>query len=219
MAAVLLPIHRKNTMKPFVIALLALSALGAAQAQSSGLKAGLWESRTTRMTVDGKDMMPQIAAAAEQMKKQLASLPPEQRKKVEASLLAHGSDPTAQHLCISPEMAKRDEPILPRPRGAECDTPKLDRSGNRSTFEFVCKQGGGSMTAKGDTVAEGDLVTTKMDTTGKDAAGKAHTMQVETQMKFLGSQCGKVKPFDQLAHAAQAQPAAKAPAAPRAPAK
>lgn len=204
-------------MKKTFIALLALATWGGAQAQgsSSGLKAGLWETRTTRMTADGQDMMAQITAAAEQMKKQLASLPPEQRKKAEAMLPPQGSDPMSRRICISPEMAKRDQPMVPRPHNAECEPPKLERNGNRTTFEIACKQGGGSMTGKGETVVAGDLITTKIETNGKDAAGKAHTMQAETQMKFLGSNCGSVKPLEQQMKELQG----KAAAAARPPAK
>lgn len=204
-------------MTKTIVALWALAAWGGVQAQApqSGLKAGLWESRTTRMTADGQDMLAQITAAAEQMKKQMASLPPEQRKKAEAMLPPHGSDPLSQRICISPEMAQRDQPMVPRPHNADCQPPKLDRSGHRTTFEIACKQGGASMTGKGEIVVAGDLITTQIETTGKDAAGKAHTMQAETQMKFLGSNCGKVKPLDQSMKDLQG----KAAAAPRPPAK
>ena len=79
-------------MKKTLMLLLALAAAGGAPAQTgqAGLKAGLWETTTTRMTADGKDMKAQFAASAEQMKKQIASLPPEQRKKAEAMLAQQG---------------------------------------------------------------------------------------------------------------------------------
>ena len=77
----------------------------------------------------------------------------------------------------------------------------------------------GSVTGKGETVVAGDLITTRIETNGKDASGKAHTMQADTQMKYLGSDCGSVKPLDQQMKAMQSQAPAKALAAPRAPAK
>ena len=45
-------------MKKTLMLLLALAAAGGAPAQTgqAGLKAGLWETTTTRMTADGKDM-------------------------------------------------------------------------------------------------------------------------------------------------------------------
>ena len=68
-------------------------------------------------------------------------------------------------------------------------------------------------------VVAGDLITTKIETNGKDASGKAHTMQADTQMKYLGSDCGSVRPLDQQMKAMQSQAPAKALAAPRAPGK
>ena len=65
-------------MKASFIVLLAALATSAAQAQGpTGMKAGLWETRTTAMSLDGKDMLPQMLAAREEMRKSLASLPPE----------------------------------------------------------------------------------------------------------------------------------------------
>ena len=208
------------TMKKTLMLLLALAAAGGAPAQTgqAGLKAGLWETTTTRMTADGKDMKAQFAASAEQMKKQIANLRPEQRKKAEA-MLAQQGDPLSRRICVSAEMAKRDQPMIPRPHNAECEQPKIDRQGNRTSFEFACKQAGGSVTGKGETVVAGDLITTKIETNGKDASGKAHTMQADTQMKYLGSDCGSVRPLDQQMKAMQSQAPAKAPAAARAPAK
>ena len=135
---------------------------------------------------------------------------------MEALLPPQGSDPMTQRMCVSAEMAQRDQPVVPRPPGSECEQPKINRSGNRTTFEMACKQGGGSMTGKGETVLGGDLVTTKLQTNGKDGAGQAHTMVAETQMKFLGSDCGSIKPIDQLVKEMGAQ--ANQGAAPRPPA-
>ena len=186
-------------MKAVLIGLCAALAVAAAQAQGpSGLKAGLWESRTLKMTVDGKDMLPQVKAAREQMQKSLANLPPEQRKKVEAMMAAQGGDPTVQRMCVSAEMAKRDQPILPRPSHAECAEPKLDRKGNRTGFEFSCKQGESTVTGKGETVMGGDQISTKVETVSADKSGAKRVMVAETQMKFIGADCGGLKPIDQV---------------------
>ena len=101
-------------MNKTLTALLALAALGAAHAQS-GLKAGLWENRTTLMTVDGKDMAAVLRAAAEQQQKEIASLPPEQRKQAEAVLGRQGGDPLVRRVCISAEMARNEQLLVPAP--------------------------------------------------------------------------------------------------------
>ena len=201
-------------MNKTLTALLALAALGAAHAQS-GLKAGLWESRTQKMVMDGKDMLPQMKAAREQMQKSLAGMPPEQRKKMEAMMGAQGGDPTVQRMCISADMAKKDQAFVPRPAHADCAEPKLNRSGNRTAFEFSCKQGGGTVTGKGETVADGEQISTKVETASTDAAGAKHTMVAETQMKFIGADCGGLKPLDQMIKEMQQAGAAGRPAAPK----
>ncbi len=201
-------------MKKAAIALIALGALGAAQA-AGGLKAGLWETRPIRMTMDGKDMLPQMRQADEQMRAMLDKMTPEQRRQVGGALANRGTEPLTQRLCISPEMAAREQPLVPRPAGADCEPPKIEREGNRTRFELACKpRGGGTMTGKGETTVAGDRVTTRLDTTRTDKAGARQTSATETQMKWLGADCGAVKPLDQLAR----QAAAAAASAPRAPA-
>ena len=182
-------------MKKTLSALLVLAALGAAHAQS-GMKAGLWESRTTKMTVDGKDMTPTLRERGEQMKQQIASLPPAQRRQAEARLAQQGGDPLARRVCISPEMARREQPMVPRPPRAECQPPTFKRNGARTRFELVCTQDGGQLTGKGETMVAGDLITTRLETRGSDRAGKARTLLAETQMKYLGSDCAGIAPAE-----------------------
>ena len=93
-------------MNKKLAALLALTLLGTAHAQS-GLKAGLWENRTVRMMVDGKDMTAAMRDAAELRKQQIAKLPPAQRQQAEAALARQGGDPLSRRACISAEMAAR----------------------------------------------------------------------------------------------------------------
>ncbi|MFT4196168.1 DUF3617 domain-containing protein [Ottowia sp.] len=203
-------------MKAVLIGLCAASAVGAAQAQGpGGLKAGLWESRTLKMAMDGKDMLPQMKAAREQMQKSLAGMPPEQRKKMEAMMGAQGADPTVQRLCVSAEMARKDQALVPRPARADCAEPRLNRSGNRTAFEFSCRQGGGTVTGKGETLAEGDQISTKVETVSTDAGGARHAMVAETQMKFVGADCGGLKPLDQMVREMQQAGAAGRQGAPR----
>ncbi|WP_423455863.1 hypothetical protein [Ottowia sp. VDI28] len=47
-----------------------------------------------------------------------------------------------------------------------------------------------------------------------DRAGARHTTQTETQMKFVSSNCGSVKPIDQLMSDLKAQAGAMSGAAP-----
>lgn len=204
------------TPKTTSLACLSLVLLAAASAParaaddlSLGLKPGLWESRTTRMTVDGTDTLAQVNAMAAQMKQQIASMPPAQRKQIEAAL-GQGGDGITARLCISPEMAQRGESSLTRPERASCDAPKVSRNGNRTNFELACTQDGAKLHAKGETVVAGDVITSRMESQ-RTAAGKvaAQTTVVEAQLKYLGKDCGNVRPLDQQARQAAAGKAAK----------
>jgi hypothetical protein len=163
-----------------------------------GMKAGLWEMRTLKQVMDGKDMQAQMSAAQAQMQQAMADMPPAQRKQMEATMARQGaamSGGGAHRICISPEMAARDKPLVD-PDG-KCEPAKVSRSGNKSSFEINCKSDGGSMVGKGDSTVTGDSISTKMDMTTSDATGK-HTMQTESQMKYLGADCGGLKPVGQM---------------------
>lgn len=194
--------------------LFAALAAGATQAQGTGgLKPGLWESRTTKMQLNGQDMLKQMAAVQAQMRQSLAAMPPEQRKKMEGMLAQQGGDGMTQRLCVSAEMAAREQAVVPRPAQAECEPPKFQRNGHRTSFEVSCKQaGGGTARVKGESVVTGDTVSTKAETRGTDPGGAPHTMLVETQMKYLGSDCGQVKPVEQLVRELSEGAAAPRPA-------
>ena len=167
-------------------------------AQTMGMKAGLWEMRTLKQMMDGKDMQAQMSAARAQMQQALANMPPAQRKQMEATMAQQGaamSGGGAMRMCISPEMAARDKPMVD-PEG-KCEPAKVSRSGNKTSYEFNCKSDGRSMVGKGDSTFAGDTITSRMDMTTSDATGK-HTMQTESQMKYLGPDCGKLKPAGQM---------------------
>jgi hypothetical protein len=185
-------------MKRLIVAASLAVLAGSPYAQTMGMKAGLWEMRTLKQVMDGKDMQAQMSAAQAQMQQALADMPPAQRKQMEATMARQGaamSGGGAHRICISPEMAARDKPLVD-PDG-KCEPAKVSRSGNKSSFEFSCKSDRGSMVGKGDSTVTGDSVSTRMDMTTSDATGK-HTMQTESQMKYLGADCGGVKPVGQM---------------------
>jgi len=176
-------------MKTILLSLCAVLVAGVVQVQASGdMKPGLWETRMVKMEQDGKDMLAMMRQA-------MASVPPEQRKKMGMS----GSDPMVSRTCISPEMAKSDNWLTQqnKPTGADCAPAKMNRDGNRITFEMTCKVHGGTVQSKGETIISGDQATTKVESTSSEGGAK-RTMTLEAQMKFLGSECGDVKPLDQM---------------------
>ena len=187
--------------KPILAILITLS--GAAYAQGSGLKPGLWEVKQIKQVMDGRDMGAQMAAAQDKMAQSMAKMSPERRKQMEAMMGGQGTPAqgggVATRICISPAMAARDKPMVD-PEG-RCEPAKVSRSGNKTSFEFNCNSNGRAMAGKGESTFSGDRVTTRMDMTTTDARG-SHTMQSESQMNYLGSDCKGVKPADQLGRGA-----------------
>jgi hypothetical protein len=182
-----------------VITLAALAAFAAVHglAAGFGLKPGLWESRIVKHVMDGRDTTSQMAGAMSQMQNNLSRLPPEKRAQLEAMMKEHGAltmgTEGTTKLCISPEMASRNKPIVD-PEG-RCQPAKISQNGNHTTFEFNCDTNGTVMTGKGETTATGDVITSRVDMNTRKANGESHTMHNESEMKFLGSDCGDVKPI------------------------
>jgi len=191
-------------MKKLALAVL-VTLSTTAFAQGSGLKAGLWEIKQIKQVMDGRDMAAQMAAAQAEMQQAMANMSPAQRKQMEAMMggrgMPAGAAGGAQRICISPAMAAADKPMVD-PEG-RCEPAKVSRSGNKTSFEFNCTTQGHSMVGKGESTVSGDLVSTRMDMTTTDAQGR-HTMQSESQMKYLGPDCQGLKPIDQIAKDAQA---------------
>ena len=146
-------------------------------------------------------MTAQMTAARTKMQQAITSLPPEQRKRMEDMLSRQGTSPQAfsgggMRICISAAMAARDAQIVD-PRG-NCEPAKVNRSGNKASFEFSCTANGRTSVGKGESTVSGDTVITRVDMTMNDARGK-HTMQSATEMKYLGADCQGIKPADQVA--------------------
>lgn len=182
----------KRTFLAFAIALAAAGAYA-----GNTVKPGLWEIRTTKQLMDGEDLMADMAAFPAEMKKMMANAPPAQRKQMEAMMSKQTMPGDNVHrICISPAMAARDQAMFTS--NNECEPAKVGRSGNKMFYEFNCKTRGGTMVGKGESVAAGDSISNKVDMVMTDARGK-HTINTESQMKYLGPDCKGIKPADQLA--------------------
>jgi hypothetical protein len=193
--------NKEALMKKLLIAAVLTAAATGSLAETM-MKPGLWELRTSKQVMDGQDMTSQMAAAQVEMQKAMANMPPQQRKQMEA-MMGKQAMPSANvhRICVSPEMAARDKPMVSA--DSKCEPAKTNRSGNKTTFEINCATDGRTMAGKGESVIAGDTISTKMDMTMTDARGK-HTMQTESQMKFVGTDCGGLKPADQMVQEMQA---------------
>ncbi len=173
-----------------IVGLVALAAYGA----GLGLKPGLWEVRIVKEVVDGRDQTAQMAAMSDKMRQALASMPPERRAQMQAMLGQNGvgAADRGYRICITPAMAKRDTPMVDR--DGRCQPATVNHSGNRTTFEFSCTKDGVTTTGKGAATVDGDVIATHVDLSSRDSSGKTKEIQSDTQMTFVGSDCGDVKP-------------------------
>ena len=184
-------------MKKLTVAFFCILS-GTAFAQTSGMKSGLWEFKPISQIMDGADMTAQMAAAQTQMQQAMANMPPAQREQMKAMMGHQGASAGGNtRICISPAMAAKDRPMVDSE--GKCEPTKVNRSGNKTSFEFNCTTPGGTRIGKGESTISGDTVTTRMDMATTDNRGKRHTMQSEMQMKYLGADCQGITPADQLA--------------------
>lgn len=172
-------------------------ALLAAPASAQTMKPGLWEIQN-KMGGSG-DMGAKMAAAQVEMQKQLAAMPPEQRKQMEKMMADQGvgMSPGAGigsggnmsvRVCISKEMAARNEP--PAQQG-DCKQETLQKTGNTTKFKFTCTKP--PATGEGEvTLHNPESYTMKMKTTAQ-VKGKTENMTMDAQGKWLSNDCGNLK--------------------------
>jgi hypothetical protein len=164
-------------------------------ADGIGLKAGLWEVRLVKQTVDGRDTSTQLAASLEHMKQAMANLPPEQRERMEAMMKQSGvteGNNGGFRVCVSPEMAQRDAPVLDRQ--GHCQPASIQRHGSTTDFQFSCTTNGVTIRGKGQAVMLGNVIKTHTEVTSQTTGGATHQTQNDSEMTYLGSDCGDVKP-------------------------
>lgn len=163
-------------------------------AHAAGLKPGLWETKVVKQVVDGRDMTAQLAASTAQMQQMMANMTPEQRARIQSMPGAGFSGNGTVQICVSPEMAKRDQPIMDNQ--GHCPPANVKHDGNVTIYEFSCSSNGSTRQGKGETTTNGDVVTNRLDMTMQGAGGKTHTMHIESEMRYIGADCGSVKPAE-----------------------
>jgi len=180
-------------MRALVLILLA----GPALAQTPPVKPGLWEMKQLQLEVDGKPM-PTMA----QMAPQLSQLPPEARKMMEAQMKAQGIDIGSGggiRTCVSAEMLKQNHWGQSQQGEQDCKMDVLDRSGSTWRWKVQCKGGQG----EGSTVFNGsEGYTSDMHWRGT-AKGQPQSMKTKVQARWLGADCGGLKPIQPPAPTAQ----------------
>ena len=174
------------------VLLVALGCCAAAlPASAQTLKPGLWELQHKA------GANPDIDKAMADMREQMAQMPPEQRKQMEAMMASRGMQMTpdagggmAMRMCLTREMVERNE--ITDKRG-DCTTTQQQRSGNTLRMAFSCT----NPPSKGETQVtfSGPEAYSSRTTVTTTTDGKPETMTVEGTGKWLGADCGNVKPM------------------------
>lgn len=157
----------------------------AASAWAAGqMKPGLWE-----MSIKS-DMM-----------KNMPKIPPEQLEKMRQMGVAipqmHDGGMVTR-VCISKEMAERDEPPEMNRKESGCQAKNFQRSGGNYSVDIVCD--GPHM--KGEGKAKGSFSSKESFMSTYDfkgtMQGRPITQHHESSGKWLSATCGDVKPVDQM---------------------
>lgn len=172
-------------------ALTAAALAGAAFAASAqAMKPGLWE-------MNNKMNNPQMDAAMAEMQKQLAAMPPDQRKQMEAAMAQRGVQMVqpgagggmAVRVCITKEMAERNEVSMPK---SDCKITSQSKSGATTKMAFSCPNP--PTTGEGEyTMTSPESYRSKM-TMKTVVNGKTETMDMDATGKWVGADCGNIKP-------------------------
>ena len=174
------------TMPPTFFLMIAL-ALGASAAAAQTMKPGLWESTSK---VGGN---PELDKMMARMQKQMAGMPPEQRKQMESTMggAQMGAGGMTTKSCVTQEMIDRG--LLQHEQQGSCKTTLGKKSATDMTMDFSCtdpvSSGQAVYTFQGD-----KAYTMNMHITS-NAKGAPGVTTMESSGKWMGGDCGAIKPI------------------------
>lgn len=181
-------------MKIRLAVLAALAAAGfTALPAFAQMKPGLWEVSNKMSTGSG-----QLENAMAEMQKQMASMPPEQRKMMEDMMSKQGvsidsgaGGAVIAKMCVTKEMVAQNQ--MPIQQHGDCTSTHTPIVGKTMKLTFSCTKppssGEGQITFTSDT-----SYTMKMKANSTNT-GKAETMNIDGTGKWLGADCGSIKPI------------------------
>jgi hypothetical protein len=180
-------------MKSTALAILALAGLVAVPCSAQNMKAGLWEMTNKMESSDGK-----MEQAMAEMQKQMASMPAEQRKMMEDMMAKQGVKMGAAggamqvKMCLTKEMLAQGQ--LPVQQQGNCTMTRSPMVGNSMHMSYKCtnpdSHGEGDMSFSGDSAYTMKMKVNHMQN------GRNETMTMNGAAKWLGSDCGNIKPIE-----------------------
>ena len=138
----------------------------------------------------------QMDSAMAEMREQMAQMPPEQRKQMEAMMAQQGvrmapgaGGGMAMQVCMTKEMAERND--MPMQEG--CRMTKNQRSGKTMNFAFTCSNPPSSGEGQVN-LASPESYSSHM-TVRTTVQGKTETTTMDATGKWLKADCGNVRPM------------------------
>ncbi|MES2509026.1 MAG: DUF3617 domain-containing protein [Pseudomonadota bacterium] len=180
---------KRNCYRAVTAAIITMTAV---TAWAQTMKPGLWEAASK---IGGS---PETEQAMANMQKQMAALPPAQRKAMEemmakqgVGMVGSGADGMVLKMCLTKEMVERNQ--LPVQQQGSCITTTTEKSRTGMKMNFTCtnppSKGEGQFIFSGDTAYTMKM---KVVSTGP---GTPKTTTVDTNAKWVAADCGAIKPM------------------------
>lgn len=164
-------------------------SVSGAQAQAG--KPGLWE---VTSKLGGS---PEMDKAMAQMQQQLANMPPEQRKQMEAMMGKQGVSMSGApggivaKMCLTKDMVDRSQ--MPMQTEGDCTSSVTDKTSTGMTLKFTCANPPSS--GEGQYTFASDSAYTMKMKINTQQQGRPGTTTLESSGKWLSAECGAVKPI------------------------
>lgn len=170
------------------VGILSLACSATSALAADNMKPGLWE-----MTIkpDANSTMP----------KNMPKMSPEQIQKMKemgVNIPEVRDGQIVNKVCITKEMSERQEPVDVGRKDKSCETKNSHKTATGFSADIVCN----SEALKGEgrvnsTISGGDRMSMTYDFKGT-SDGKPVNRHQETSMKWLGADCGSVKPVTEM---------------------
>lgn len=178
-----------------IVSVLALCLAAAAHAAPPQIKPGLWEMQIQGGKGVGMPDPAEMQQAMQKMQAQLAQMPPEQRKMIEAQMgnMGVSMSGTGIRICLTEDDIKREQ--IPVSDG-KCTTKVVTRTASRWVADITCTEPPTKGTAE---VVFESAKAYRMSMNGTMLRdGKQQPYSMSTRMQHVASDCGKVKPVSQV---------------------
>jgi hypothetical protein len=177
-----------------ILGALASAACTALPSSAQNLTPGLWEVSSKMQSGSGTLEMAMAAA-----QKHMANLDPAQRKKIEdtlaqqgVSLSGVGATGVVMKMCMSKEMAAQNQLPMTHQQG-DCSATRSPVVGNTMQVAFTCSKPQAS--GEGQVTFAGDKAYQMKMKVASTATGNPETMNIDASGRWLGADCGGIKPM------------------------